>query len=88
MQNLFIPSLLVRSLDWLPRHHMPSAKFVNKVVDMSSQIRYLALRERAHRPVRGESTAEIFEAILNRAPVAPVRLNPLATPLAVSRRRS
>jgi hypothetical protein len=55
---------------------MPSAKFVNKVVDMSSQIRYLALRERAHRPVRGESTAEIFEAILKRAPVAPVRLNP------------
>src|SRR5450432_3114711 len=27
-------------------------------------------------PFRGNSTAEIFEAILNRAPVAPVRLNP------------
>jgi eukaryotic-like serine/threonine-protein kinase len=27
-------------------------------------------------PFRGESTATIFEAILNRAPVAPVRLNP------------
>jgi eukaryotic-like serine/threonine-protein kinase len=27
-------------------------------------------------PFRGESTAIIFEAILNRAPVAPVRLNP------------
>jgi tetratricopeptide (TPR) repeat protein/predicted Ser/Thr protein kinase len=27
-------------------------------------------------PFRGESTAEIFEAILNRVPVAPVRLNP------------
>jgi eukaryotic-like serine/threonine-protein kinase len=27
-------------------------------------------------PFRGESTAMIFEAILNRAPVAPVRLNP------------
>jgi tetratricopeptide (TPR) repeat protein/predicted Ser/Thr protein kinase len=27
-------------------------------------------------PFRGESTAAIFEAILNRAPVAPVRLNP------------
>jgi serine/threonine protein kinase/tetratricopeptide (TPR) repeat protein len=27
-------------------------------------------------PFRGESTAEIFDAILNRVPVAPVRLNP------------
>ena len=27
-------------------------------------------------PFRGDSTAEIFDAILNRAPVAPVRLNP------------
>ena len=27
-------------------------------------------------PFRGESAAEIFDAILNRAPVAPVRLNP------------
>jgi serine/threonine protein kinase/tetratricopeptide (TPR) repeat protein len=27
-------------------------------------------------PFRGNSTAEIFEAVLNRAPVAPVRLNP------------
>jgi eukaryotic-like serine/threonine-protein kinase len=27
-------------------------------------------------PFRGESTATIFDAILNRAPVAPVRLNP------------
>jgi len=27
-------------------------------------------------PFRGESTAEIFEAILNRTPVTPVRLNP------------
>ena len=27
-------------------------------------------------PFRGESTATIFEAILNRAPVAPVRMNP------------
>ncbi|MFZ0733705.1 MAG: protein kinase [Candidatus Sulfotelmatobacter sp.] len=27
-------------------------------------------------PFRGESTAEIFDGILNRAPVAPVRLNP------------
>jgi serine/threonine protein kinase len=27
-------------------------------------------------PFRGESTAIIFEAILNRAPIAPVRLNP------------
>jgi serine/threonine protein kinase/TolB-like protein/Flp pilus assembly protein TadD len=30
----------------------------------------------AQLPFRGESTATIFEAILNRAPVAPVRLNP------------
>ena len=28
-----------------------------------------------HTPFRGESTAEIFDAILNRAPTAPVRLN-------------
>jgi serine/threonine protein kinase len=27
-------------------------------------------------PFRGDSTAEVFDAILNRAPVAPVRLNP------------
>ena len=27
-------------------------------------------------PFRGDSTAIIFDAILNRAPVAPVRLNP------------
>ncbi len=27
-------------------------------------------------PFRGESTAEIFDGILNRAPIAPVRLNP------------
>jgi serine/threonine protein kinase len=27
-------------------------------------------------PLRGDSTATLFEAILNRAPVAPVRLNP------------
>ena len=27
-------------------------------------------------PFRGESAAEVFDAILNRAPVAPVRLNP------------
>ncbi len=27
-------------------------------------------------PFRGVSTAEVFDAILNRAPVAPVRLNP------------
>ena len=31
-------------------------------------------------PFRGESTATIFEAILNRAPVAPVRLNPDISP--------
>jgi pentatricopeptide repeat protein len=31
-------------------------------------------------PFRGESTATIFEAILNRAPVAPVRLNPDVPP--------
>ncbi len=31
-------------------------------------------------PFRGESTAEIFEAILNRAPIAPVRLNPNLPP--------
>src|ERR1039458_7477452 len=30
-------------------------------------------------PFRGDSTATIFEAILNRAPVAPVRLNPDVT---------
>jgi eukaryotic-like serine/threonine-protein kinase len=30
----------------------------------------------AQMPFRGDSTATIFEAILNRAPVAPVRLNP------------
>jgi len=30
----------------------------------------------AQLPFRGDSTATIFEAILNRAPVAPVRLNP------------
>jgi serine/threonine protein kinase len=28
------------------------------------------------RPFRGESTGTIFESILNRAPVPPVRLNP------------
>jgi serine/threonine protein kinase/tetratricopeptide (TPR) repeat protein len=31
-------------------------------------------------PFRGESTATLFEAILNRAPVAPVRLNPDLSP--------
>jgi serine/threonine protein kinase/tetratricopeptide (TPR) repeat protein len=31
-------------------------------------------------PFRGESTATVFEAILNRAPVAPVRLNPDVPP--------
>jgi len=31
-------------------------------------------------PFHGESTATIFEAILNRAPVAPVRLNPNLSP--------
>src|SRR5260370_6552682 len=31
-------------------------------------------------PFRGESTATIFEAILNRAAVAPVRLNPNVPP--------
>ena len=31
-------------------------------------------------PFRGESTAMIFDAILNRAPVAPVRLNPDLSP--------
>ena len=31
-------------------------------------------------PFRGESTAEVFEAILNRAPIAPVRLNPNLPP--------
>ena len=31
-------------------------------------------------PFRGESTATIFEAILNRAPVVPVRLNPNVPP--------
>jgi eukaryotic-like serine/threonine-protein kinase len=31
-------------------------------------------------PFRGDSTATIFEAILNRAPVAPVRLNPEVPP--------
>ncbi len=31
-------------------------------------------------PFRGDSTATIFEAILNRAPVAPVRLNPDVPP--------
>lgn len=31
-------------------------------------------------PFRGDSTAEIFDGILNRAPVAPVRLNPSLPP--------
>jgi eukaryotic-like serine/threonine-protein kinase len=31
-------------------------------------------------PFRGESTATIFDAILNRAPIAPVRLNPDLSP--------
>jgi serine/threonine protein kinase len=31
-------------------------------------------------PFRGESTATVFDAILNRAPVAPVRLNPDLSP--------
>jgi serine/threonine protein kinase len=34
----------------------------------------------AQLPFRGDSTATIFEAILNRAPVAPVRLNPDVPP--------
>jgi eukaryotic-like serine/threonine-protein kinase len=34
----------------------------------------------AQLPFRGESTATIFEAILNRPPVAPVRLNPEVPP--------
>ena len=34
----------------------------------------------AQLPFRGDSTATIFEAILNRAPVAPVRLNPEVPP--------
>ncbi len=34
----------------------------------------------AQLPFRGDSTAMIFEAILNRAPVAPVRLNPDVPP--------
>ena len=31
-------------------------------------------------PFRGDSTAAVFEALLNRAPVAPVRLNPAVPP--------
>jgi eukaryotic-like serine/threonine-protein kinase len=34
----------------------------------------------AQLPFRGDSTATVFEAILNRAPVAPVRLNPDVPP--------